>query len=347
MTCAFSVTPNAESETPMSALIRALALTIGVLCGALISTASFGAEVLKFSYVTTIYSDLLGSDQQGSDQQTAGQQGAGQQGTDQQQSIALKNPQGVGCDDQSGIMVADTGNGRLLRYQLRDKTAVSGSPAMQVPELPYPTRVHLNSRGEIFALDRKARRIVRLTPKGAFNGYLEPSGLPSAAFVPRSFCIDRNDAIYILDILSERIVVVDAEGRYREQKKFPKDYGFFSDVTVDFKGAVFLIDSINATVFAADKEAATFAPLTANLKEYMRFPTAITTDERGHMYLVDHNGSRVIILGSDGSFLGRLSAMGWKEGLLNHPSQLCINRRGEIFIADTDNNRVQVFALKE
>jgi sugar lactone lactonase YvrE len=337
MTCASNVTPNAESETPMSALTRALALTTGVLCGALISTASFGAEVLKFSYVTTIYSDRQGADQQA----------AGQQGTDQQQSIALKNPQGIACDDASGIIVADTGNGRLLRYQLRDKTVSSGSPAIQVPELPYPTRLHLNSRGEIFALDRKARRIVRLTPKGAFNGYLELSGLPSAAFVPRSFYIDRNDTLYILDIFSERILVVGPEGQYLEQKKFPKDYGFFSDVTVDFKGTVFLIDSINATVFSADKEAAAFTPLTQNLKEYMRFPTATTTDDRGHMYLVDHNGSRVIVLGPDGSFLGRLSAMGWKEGLLNHPSQLCINRRGEIFIADTDNNRIQVFAVKE
>ncbi|MEJ2247716.1 MAG: hypothetical protein P8Y80_16820 [Acidobacteriota bacterium] len=36
-----------------------------------------------------------------------------------------------------------------------------------------------------------------------------------------------------------------------------------------------------------------------------------------------------------------------KEGFLTYPSQLCINRRGEIFIADTNNNRLQVFALKD
>jgi DNA-binding beta-propeller fold protein YncE len=329
MICASNATPNAESETAtaMSAFIKTLVLITAALSFGFISDASFGAEVLKFSYITSIYAAQTGT--------------AGQVGT------SLNRPEGIACDDQSHVIVADTGNGRLLRYILRDQTISGGSPAIQIPELAYPTRVQLNSKGEIFVLDRKKRRIVRLTPAGAFSGYLNPTGLPSPTYVPRSFCIDRNDAIYVLDIFSERILVLNAEGRYLAQKKFPKDYGFFSDLTVDFKGTVFLIDSINATVFSAAKDSAEFSPLTKNLKEYMRFPTAITADNRGHIYLVDHNGSRIIILGPDGSFLGRLSAMGWKEGLLNYPSQLCINNRGKIFISDTNNNRIQVFAVKE
>ena len=79
----------------------------------------------------------------------------------------------------------------------------------------------------------------------------------------------------------------------------------------------------------------------------MRFPAGITTDKRGRIYLVDRNGSKIIILGQDGSYLGRLSAMGWKEGLLNYPSQICLNDSGEIFVADTNNNRVQIFSIIE
>jgi len=311
----------------MSPLIKTLVLIIAVLSSSLLSDASFGAETLKFSYITSIYTDPTGT--------------AGQDGT------PLKQPEGIACNDQSLVVVADTGNGRLLRYNFRDQTISGGSPAIKVPELPYPTRLQLNSKGEIFALDRKNRRIVRLTSAGAFNGYLNPTGLPSPTYVPRSFCIDRNDAIYVLDIFSERVLMLNAEGQYLGQKKFPKDYGFISDLTVDFKGTIFLIDSIEAAVYSAGENSAAFSPVAQNLKEYMRFPSAITTDKRGHMYLVDRNGGRVVILGPDGSFLGRLSAMGWKEGLLNYPAQLCINSRGEIFIADTNNNRIQVFAVKE
>ena len=339
MTCASNVIPNAESETVMSAWIKTLVIITGVLGSGLILTASCRAETLKFSHITSIYDHR---------ESTTAQEGtAAQGGTTAQESTALKQPEGIACDDRGLIVVADTGNGRILRYRFQDKTISDDLPAIQLPELTLPTRVQLNSKGEIFVLDRKTRRIVRLTPQGAFHSYLEPAGLPSSTVVPRSFFIDRNDLIYVLDIFSERVLVLSPEGQYRAQKKFPKEGGFFSDLTVDFKETHFLIDSVNATVLTAGKDAAAFLPLTQNLKEYMRFPTAITTDNRGRIYLVDRNGSRIIILGSDGSLLERLSAMGWKEGLLNYPSQLCINSRGEIFIADTNNNRIQIFVLKE
>jgi len=323
----------------VSALIKTLIIITGVIGSGLILTASCESETLKFSYITSIYDHL--------ESPAPREGGTPQVGATNQESTALKTPEGIACDDQGLVVVADTGNGRILRYRFRDKTISNDLPAIQLPDLTLPTRTQLNSKGEIFVLDRKTRRIMRLTPQGEFHGYLEPTGLPSGSYVPRSFFIDRNDAIHVLDISSERVLVLNPEGQYMAQKKFPKDYGFLSDLTMDFKETHFLIDSVNATVFGAGKDAASFSPLAQNLKEYMRFPTAITTDNRGRIYLVDRNGSRIIILGPDGALLGRLSAMGWKEGLLNYPSQLCTNSSGEIFIADTNNNRIQIFALKE
>jgi hypothetical protein len=60
---------------------------------------------------------------------------------------------------------------------------------------------------------------------------------------------------------------------------------------------------------------------------------------------VDENGAGIVILGQDGSFLGRQLTMGWNEGLLYYPSQMCINDKDEAFIADTGNSRVQVFSI--
>jgi hypothetical protein len=121
--------------------------------------------------------------------------------------------------------------------------------------------------------------------------------------------------------------------------------GFVSDLAVDFKGAIFLIDSVRALVSVAAKDAKEFSPLTRNLREHLSFPTSITTDSRGILYVVDQNGGGVVIIGQDGSFLGRQLAMGWNEGLLYYPSQMCLNERGEMFIADRGNSRVQVFAI--
>jgi hypothetical protein len=120
-----------------------------------------------------------------------------------------------------------------------------------------------------------------------------------------------------------------------------------SDITIDIKGNILLIDGAKAIIYEALEGSTKFCPLTKSLKEKMIFPTRITADIRGRIYLVDRNGSVMIVLGQDGSYLGTLSGLGWKEGLLNYPSQMCINDEGEIFIADTRNNRVQIFKILE
>jgi hypothetical protein len=61
--------------------------------------------------------------------------------------------------------------------------------------------------------------------------------------------------------------------------------------------------------------------------------------------LSDQNGSAIITVNRDGSFQARNLSQGWKEGLLHHPGQLCINGGGDLFIADSDNNRVEIFSI--
>jgi hypothetical protein len=280
---------------------------------------SFSAETVKFRYLQSIYFDDKGG--------------------------GIKQPEGVACNDKSFLVIGDTGNDRLLRYTLEEKNLKAGIE-IKIPQLSNPIRVQMNSKGEIFALDGKRRRIVRLSPEGAFKSYVDPEGIPSpSAFVPRSFKIDKNDNIYILDIFTGRVLVLNPEGKYQNQIPFAKEYGFFSDLSVDSKGNILLIDSVKAMVLSAPKDSNGFSALTKSLREYLDFPTSLTTDNRGTIYIVDENGGGIVILGADGTFVGRQLTMGWTEGLLYYPSQICINGKGEVFIADRGNSRIQVFMV--
>jgi hypothetical protein len=285
----------------------------------LLPMKSFSAETVKFRYLQSVYFDEKGG--------------------------GLKQPEGVACNEKSLLVVGDTGNDRLVKYTFQDKSLKSGSE-IKIPQLTNPIRVQINSKGEIFVLDGKKRRIIRLNPDGTFKGYVDAEGIPSpSTFVPRSFKIDRNNNIYILDIFTGRVLVLNSEGKYQKQIPFPKDYGFFSDLSVDLKGTLVLVDCVKAMLFSAAKDSNNFSPLTKNLREYLNFPTSITTDNRGTIFVVDENGSGIVILGQDGSFQGRQLNMGWNEGLLYFPSQMCVNDNGEVFIADRSNSRVQIFTL--
>ena len=282
------------------------------------ATTFLSAEDLKFQYVTSFYSDA--------------------------QEVKLKQPEGVACRKNNFLIVADTGNARLVGYSFKDSPAESTAREIRVPQLKYPRQIEMNSKSEIFVLDGRLRRIIRITADGKFNGYIDTQNTPApSAHAPISFHIDKDDSLYILDIFSEQVIGLGPRGEIRKRITFPKKYGFFTDLTIDNGGRVLLLDSVDARVYATTANSARFSAITEDLKAYMRFPAALTTDRQGRIYLVDRNGGKIIILARDGSLLGRLSARGWKEGLLSYPSQMCINDRGEIFVADTNNNRVQVF----
>jgi sugar lactone lactonase YvrE len=255
--------------------------------------------------------------------------------------IKINQPEGVACRGTS-ILVSDTANGRLQPYNLKDDGTIAPVPGTEI-KVPYPLHVRLNSKGDIFVLDGKQRRILRLNAAGEPKGNFEPEGVPAPeTWIPKNFAIDTNDVMYILDIFSSRVLVVSPEGKFQRQIGFPTADGFFSDLTVDPQGTIFILNSITATVYSAGPDDKAFSPLTKELKEYITFPTALTADKQ-FLYLVDQYGSGLVILGKDGSFKGRKLRMGWKEGELLYPADICLNENGEMFIADRGNNRVQMY----
>ena len=257
----------------------------------------------------------------------------------------MRQPEGVACNDRSTLIVGDTGGGRLLRYTVEDRD-VKPAGEILAPQLSTPIRVQMNSKEEVFALDGRQRRILRFGAKGEFKDYLSPEGVPApTSIVPRSLRIDRSDNIYLLDVFSARVLVLDPGGKYLRHVGFPAGYGFFSDLALDGRGGIYLLDSLKAAVYSAAKDAKHFSLVTTNLRGHLSFPTAMAVDSRGILYLVDEHGGGVVLLGQDGSVLGRQLAMGWNEGLLRSPSQICLNDKGQVFIADRGNNRIQIFSI--
>lgn len=276
-----------------------------------------GAESFKLRYVQTVAADA--------------------------NEAVLKSPEGIACTNKSSFIVADTGNGRLLRYTFQDRK-LTGGTEIKAAEIPKPVLLQLNSKEEIYVLDGGKRRIARLNADGTFSGYFEPQGVTEpATVVVKSFKIDSSDHIFLLDIYGARVIVADQAGKVLRQVKFPEGAGFISDLAVTQGGDILLVDSIKPAVYVAQKDAAQFQPLVKDLKDYVKFATYITTDSRGTVYVVDQNGGSILAMGLDGTVVGRQLELGWKNSLVYYPSQTCVNNAGEVFVADRGNSRVQIF----
>ncbi len=255
----------------------------------------------------------------------------------------LNAPEGVACTDAGWVVVADTGNKRLVLYTFKDGR-LGGGKEIKLDQLTAPQRVQIDAKGDLFALDLKTRKVVRVTQGGAFGAWIQPKGIEdAAAVVPASFKLDPNGNVYLLDGKGRRVLVLDAAGTVTAQVQLPKESGVVTDIAIGAGGILYAVDAVNAVVWAADKGATTFRALTPSLKDRASFPSYITA-YKGRLFLVDQNGNGIVILGIDGSYQGRQLSIGWSDGLVNYPAQLCVTESGAAFIADRYNNRVQAFS---
>lgn len=259
--------------------------------------------------------------------------------------IPLHRPAGVTIVGEQ-LLVADSGGKRVLSYTYKNGTVTPGK-IFPLPDM-YPLMVQKTSNNELLVLDGRDREIVILNSTGSVKGKLTIKGLPGPErIVPRSIKITADGLLLILDILSERVLVLDEAGTYQRQLSFPKGYGAMADTTSDKQGNIYLLDSVRAAVYVARSGNIEFTPLTPEMKGHMNFPTSIASDNQGSLFLVDKNGSGLAIVGVDGTFKGRRLSMGWSDGSLYYPSQISMNDHGDLFIADTENHRIQQFSVSE
>lgn len=256
---------------------------------------------------------------------------------------ALSRPEGLACDAKGNLVVADTGNGRLVTYRWKEG-ALDGGAVVKVAQLGYPFRVQIDTKGFVLALDRRTRRIARIDEKGAFAGYAEVKGA-APAVTPAAFRVDASDNLYVLDLVAHRVVVARADGTLSRELPLPKGARGVTDVAVDVSGKVYVLDAVGATLYVAEAADTEFKPLSSGLKGSVSFPTYVTPDNQGKLFVVDQNGDAVVRVGNDGSYQGRDLALGAVDGTVNYPAQICVTPDGDVFVADRNNDRVQIFTL--
>jgi hypothetical protein len=297
---------------------RALVSSVSLAVAVALAPAAARAESVIFSYEGTIYADAK----------------EGQ----------LRAPEGVACNDSGYAAVADTGNHRLLIYGVKEGR-FGGGDEVKLAQLPSPWRAQVDAKGELLVLDLKTRKIVKVGADGSYGGTVEPKGIEDAARVLYgSFKLGPAGAVYALDVAGKRVLVMEPDGKVSAQLPLPAEAAVVTDVAVDAGGTVYALDAVGGAIFVAEKGTTAFKPLAKGLRERMSFPSYLLA-RKGRLFVVDQNGSGIVLLGVDGSYQGRQLSIGWSEGLVNYPAQLCMTDTGLAFVADRFNNRVQVFTV--
>src|SRR5690606_24697619 len=76
----------------------------------------------------------------------------------------------------------------------------------------------------------------------------------------------------------------------------------------------------------------------------LAFPTGLRLDARGNVVVADSGNGRLVLLSPQGQPLQTMGKEGSGDGELNLPMDVAVARDGTLYVADTMNHRVAIFA---
>ena len=227
---------------------------------------------------------------------------------------------------------AQSPSGGLTQAQLNAR-----AKAQNVPEIPYesvpnflklPPDLYLgegigvasNSKGHIFVYTRSQRtRLFEFDQKG---NYVREIGEGLYGFLfAHAVRVDPQDNIWAVDEGANMVIKFNPEGR----------------VIMLLGRRPESVDGLLATPGPND-------PVPPAQPYLFSRPTDVTWDAAGNIFVADGYGnSRVVKYDKNGRFITSVGTRGSGPGQLNLPHSIATDAKGNVYVADRTNRRIQVF----
>jgi hypothetical protein len=253
-------------------------------------------------------------------------------------SAKINNPQTLAFDAAGNLYIADpptnkvrkiTPAGIISTYAGTGVAGHSGdSGAATSAQLNYPAGVAVDASGNVYIAEANNEDIRKVTPSGTITtiagngtrGYAGDGGLATSAEFqqPGGLAVDSLGNVYVADQSNNRIRRITPVG------------------------TISTVAGNGNTGSTGDGGAATSAELNA--------PLGVALDNAGNLYIADLSNSRVRKVNAQGtiSTLAGTGAQGFSgdggpaaSAVLNDPFGLGVDASGNVYIADTYNNRIR------
>ena len=252
-------------------------------------------------------------------------------------SAELNGPFGVAVDTSGNLYIADAGNNRIREVTTNgtiNTVAGNGIPGYSgdngpatSAELQSPFGVALDTGGNLYIADSANNRVRKVTSGtittvagGASQGYSGDGGPATSAGLhnPTGIVLDSSGDLFIADRLNFAIRKVT-------------------------NGTITTIAGNGTQGYSGDGGSATAASLS--------LPYAVALDSSANVYIADAGSSRIrevaggiinTIAGSGNQALGDGGAA--TNAYLANPQGIALDSHGNIYIADTNDNRIRILA---
>jgi trimeric autotransporter adhesin len=214
-------------------------------------------------------------------------------------------------------------------------------------------------------------------------GYSGDGGLATSARLYKTvgIALDASGNIYIGDLVNHRIRMVTKSTGIISTVAGTRRYGSSGDgglatsaelyfpegVAIDASGNIYIADSENHRVRMVTKSTGIISTVAGTVRygssgdgglatsAVLIFPQDVTIDASGNIYIADSVSDRIRMVTKSTGIISTVAGTGSygdrgdgglaTSALLNDPSGVAVDASGNIYIADTYNHRIRMFAL--
>jgi DNA-binding beta-propeller fold protein YncE len=274
-------------------------------------------------------------------------------------------PYGVALDAAGDVYVADDSNDRVVKLTPQLTFAGAwGGLGTKPGDLGFPRSLAADPAGDTYVADTANDRIEVFNPVGE---YLRTIGLPGRGAgpltAPRGVAVDPTGRLLVSDTVDNRIEVFSAES-YAFSEQWSLTPGVVSSagvapstglaspagIAVDPHGPVYVADEGNSRIVRLWGEGAYLGllggPGDVGGAGLAGADAVAVGGQFDQTYVADTAHNRVLVYSPEGALMAKFGAgegdgaAGSGPGAFNHPEGLALAPSGDLYVADTANNRV-------
>ena len=245
----------------------------------------------------------------------------------------LVQPRDVAMGLDGRIYVADNGAKKVAIF------TPGGEPAGELEgEFVEPFGVAVAPGGHLLVLDSRGKQpILMFTPDGKA---LARMGGEAGMYSPRGIHVDPTGAIYLADTGRSRVLKLSPTGQIVREYRGGGQLAQPVSVTVAGDGTIYVVDAEKHQLWVLDEGDAVLRSWSLRQANTFDAPH-VALGSRGEVYVSDPTAGTIRIFDPVGNSLGEYGALGGGDAQFRTPTGLQVDARGQLWVADTGNQRVQ------
>lgn len=274
----------------------------------------------------------------------------------------FNHPVGVVADGAGNVYVADSGNHRIQKFSSSGAfIAQWGSEGTGNGQFDHPGGLAVDGAGNVYVADRGNHRIQKFSSSGAFIAKWGTEGSGNGQFsYPSDVAVDSTGNVYVSDQLNDRVQKFTSTGsfitKWGSRGTGNGEFDSPTGVAVDAGGHVYVADSGiggDGDNGLGNHRIQKFTSTGAFIRKWggrgsgngqFEFPSDVTVDASGNVYVSDNANDRVQKFTSTGAFVSTWGTFGSGNGQFDFPSGVAVDAHGDIYVSDFYNHRIQKFA---